>query len=224
MAACSKPPPPSRSTRPNSPCSPTPPPPIGPASSPRSSAPCWSARSIPASAKRLIRPVIIDPLRDEWEATRLAAANLHREAEAAADLADAKEDEAKQQLSIGNAVAKQTGAAAAKLRAEANKKDAEALKLVTAFHRRLCALRFLDPACGTANFLYVTLEHLKRLEAEVLELVTALGGDATFEMTEYKVRPEQFLGLELSPNAVAIAQLVLWIGYFQCQRKTTGKA
>jgi hypothetical protein len=65
---------------------------------------------------------------------------------------------------------------------------------------------------------------MKRLEAEVLELVTALGGDATFEMNEYKVRPEQFLGLELSPNAVAIAQLVLWIGYFQWQRKTTGKA
>jgi hypothetical protein len=38
------------------------------------------------------------------------------------------------------------------------------------------------------------------------------------------VRPEQFLGLEISPNAVAIAQLVLWIGYFQWQRKTTGKA
>jgi hypothetical protein len=70
----------------------------------------------------------------------------------------------------------------------------------------------------------VTLEHLKRLEAEVLELATALGGDATFEMKEYRVRPEQFLGLEISPNAVAIAQLVLWIGYFQWQRKTTGKA
>jgi len=70
----------------------------------------------------------------------------------------------------------------------------------------------------------VTLEHLKRLEAEVLELSTALGGDATFEMKEYRVRPEQFLGLEISPNAVAIAQLVLWIGYFQWQRKTTGKA
>jgi hypothetical protein len=104
------------------------------------------------------------------------------------------------------------------------KHDAEALRLVTAFHHRLCALRILDPACGTANFLYVTLEHLKRLEAEVLELATALGGDATFEMKEYRVRPEQFLGLEISPNAVAIAQLVLWIGYFQWQRKTTGKA
>jgi hypothetical protein len=39
-----------------------------------------------------------------------------------------------------------------------------------------------------------------------------------------KVRPEQFLGLEINHQAVAIAQLVLWIGYFQWQRKTTGKA
>jgi hypothetical protein len=175
--------------------------------------------------ERLIRPTIIEPLREEWESTRLAAATLHNEAEAALDAADAKEDEAKQLLSNGDSVAaKETGAAAQKLRNEANKKDAEALKLITAYHRRLCALRILDPACGTANFLYVTLEHLKRLEAEVLELVTALGGDATFEMNEYKVRPEQFLGLEISPNAVAIAQLVLWIGYFQWQLKTTGKA
>lgn len=175
--------------------------------------------------ERLIRPTIIEPLREEWESTRLSAATLHNEAEAAEDRADAMEDEAKQLLAAGNSAdTKKTGAAAQKLRADAKKKDAEALKLVTAFHRHLCAIKVLDPACGTANFLYVTLEHLKRLEAEVLELITALGGDATFEMNEYKVRPEQFLGLEISHNAVAIAQLVLWIGYFQWQRKTTGKA
>ncbi len=175
--------------------------------------------------ERLIRPTILDPLREEWDATRIAAAKLHADAEAALDAADAKEREAKQQLAAGqNAAAKQSGADARKFRASAAKKDAEALDLVTAYHRHLCRLQFLDPACGTANFLYVTLEHMKRLEAEVLELATALGGDATFEMGEYKVRPDQFLGLELAPNAVAIAQLVLWIGYFQWQRKTTGKA
>ena len=172
--------------------------------------------------ERLIRPTIIEPLRDEWDATKIAAANLHREADAAEDRAAEMDEEIK---TLGTtAAAKEIGAAAAKLRAEAKKKDAEALKLVTDFHRHLCKIKVLDPACGTANFLYVTLEHMKRLEAEVLELVTALGGDATFEMNEYKVRPEQFLGLELSHNAVAIAQLVLWIGYFQWQRKTTGKA
>ena len=172
--------------------------------------------------ERLIRPTIIEPLRDEWDATKIAAANLHREADAAEDRA-AEMDEEIKTLGI-TAAAKEIAVAAQKLRTEANKKDAEALKLVTDFHRHLCKIKVLDPACGTANFLYVTLEHMKRLEAEVLELVTALGGDATFEMNEYKVRPEQFLGLEISHNAVAIAQLVLWIGYFQWQRKTTGKA
>ena len=36
-------------------------------------------------------------------------------------------------------------------------------------------MRVLDPACGTGNFLYVTLEHLKRLEGEVLDQLEALG-------------------------------------------------
>jgi hypothetical protein len=175
--------------------------------------------------ERLVRPTIIDPLREEWDAVRIAAASLHREADLADDEADEKDEAGKVLLAAGKTTtAKEAGSAAVKLRAEAKKKDAEALKLVTDYHRHLCRLTVLDPACGTANFLYVTLEHMKRLEAEVLELITALGGDATFEMSEYKVRPEKFLGLELSHHAVAIAQLVLWIGYFQWQRKTTGKA
>jgi hypothetical protein len=85
-------------------------------------------------------------------------------------------------------------------------------------------LKVLDPACGSGNFLYVSLELMKRLEAEVLEAFEELGGDAGFEMASFKIGPRQFLGLELNRRAVAIAQLVLWIGFFQWQRKTTGKA
>ncbi|MEZ5431781.1 MAG: DNA methyltransferase [Verrucomicrobiales bacterium] len=92
------------------------------------------------------------------------------------------------------------------------------------YHHRLCQIRVLDPACGSGNFLYVTLEHLKRLEAEVLDFFEGIGGDRTLEMDSFKVRPEQFHGLELNPSAVSIAQLVLWIGYFQWHFKTTGKA
>jgi len=33
--------------------------------------------------------------------------------------------------------------------------------------KTLCSIIVLDPACGTANFLYVTMEHMKRLEGEV---------------------------------------------------------
>ena len=65
---------------------------------------------------------------------------------------------------------------------------------------------------------------LVRLEAEVLQLIAALGGNASLEMQGFRVRPEHFIGLEINKQAVAIAQLVLWIGYFQWQHKTTGKA
>jgi len=175
--------------------------------------------------ERLIRPTIIGPLRDEWDAVRVAAATLHGEADRAEDKADQVEADAKAKMTAGAAAdAKQLGAEAADLRKAAKKTDAEALQQVIAFHRHLCKLRILDPACGTANFLYVTMEHMKRLEAEVLELIAALGGDAGMEMHGFRVRPEQFIGLELNKQAVAIAQLVLWIGYFQWQRKTTGKA
>ena len=39
-----------------------------------------------------------------------------------------------------------------------------AREAVNGFRRKLCNLTVLDPACGSGNFLYVTLEHLKRLE------------------------------------------------------------
>ncbi|MEQ1852921.1 MAG: type IIL restriction-modification enzyme MmeI, partial [Chthoniobacteraceae bacterium] len=41
---------------------------------------------------------------------------------------------------------------------------------ITRFHDQLCEVTVLDPACGSGNFLYVTLEHLKRLEGEVLDV------------------------------------------------------
>ena len=101
----------------------------------------------------------------------------------------------------------------------------KAIGVVKDFHHELCGIKVLDPACGSGNFLYVTLEHMKRLEGEVLELLEILGDtELTFEMEAFKVRPSQFYGLELNGRAVAIAQLVLWIGYFQWHKKTTGTA
>jgi hypothetical protein len=178
-----------------------------------------------AYVERLIRPTIIGPLRDEWDAVRVAAATLHDEAHLAENRADQLQADATEKLTAGASTdAKQLGAEAVRLRKESDKRHAEALQQVVAFHRHLCKLRILDPACGTANFLYVTMEHMKRLETEVLELIAALDGDAGMEMQGFRVRPEQFIGLEINQQAVAIAQLVLWIGYFQWQRKTTGKA
>lgn len=89
----------------------------------------------------------------------------------------------------------------------------EAVDEIRAFHHHLCSSRVLDPACGTGNFLYVSLELMKRLEGEVLEALAALG--ETEAIGVETVDPHQFLGLELNPRAAAIAELVLWIGYLQ---------
>lgn len=96
---------------------------------------------------------------------------------------------------------------------------------VQAFHRRLCRVRVLDPACGSGNFLYVTLEHLKRLEGEVLDALHGFGeSQGVLEDTGLTVDPHQLLGIELNPRAAAITDLVLWIGYLQWHFRTRGEA
>jgi len=90
------------------------------------------------------------------------------------------------------------------------------------FHARLCTIRVLDPACGTGNFLYVALDLMKRLEDEVLGLLADLshGEGDPFDLTQATVDPHQFLGLELNPRAVPVAELVLWIGWLQWHFRT----
>jgi hypothetical protein len=92
-----------------------------------------------------------------------------------------------------------------------------AKEAVRDFHRRLCAVTVLDPACGSGNFLYVTLEHMKRLEGEVLDLlVTELGEQQdSLDLSGHTVDPHQFLGIEKNERAVPIAEMVLWIGHLQ---------
>ena len=91
------------------------------------------------------------------------------------------------------------------------------------FHHQLCTLRVLDPACGSGNFLYVTLEHLKRLEGEVINQLEAFGEtQRTLGLEGETVTPQQLLGIELNERAAALAELVLWIGYLQWHIRTRG--
>ncbi len=115
--------------------------------------------------------------------------------------------------------------AAADARAEAGDREAAA-SLLRDFHARLCAVRVLDPACGTGNFLYVTMEMMKRLEGEVLDALANLapGEGDRLALAGASVDPHQFLGLEKNPRAVPIAELVLWIGYLQWHFRTRGAA
>lgn len=101
----------------------------------------------------------------------------------------------------------------------------DARQIAADFHHRLATVRVLDPACGTGNFLYVTLELMKRLEGEVLDALAGLGEDtARLGFQGETVDPHQFLGLELNPRAAAISELVLWIGYLQWNLRTLGGA
>lgn len=103
------------------------------------------------------------------------------------------------------------------------KKTSDAIKLVQEFHTHLCSLRILDPACGSGNFLYVTLEHMKKLEGEILDFLQQLGFIQTsLEMETVSVSPQQFLGIEVNPRAAKIAEMVLWIGYLQWHFRTHG--
>ena len=145
--------------------------------------------------ERLIEPTLMQPLRDQWQSVKTAAALLHDQAEAATP---------------GSS--------------EAERLHRQAREEVTKFHNELSEIKVLDPACGSANFLYVALARIKELEASVLDLLADLGGDLTLEMSTHMVRPDHFYGIEVNPRAASIAQLVLWIGYFQWHHKTTGKA
>ncbi|MHB1124467.1 MAG: class I SAM-dependent DNA methyltransferase [Ramlibacter sp.] len=104
-------------------------------------------------------------------------------------------------------------------------KLAEARAEIRRFHHALCQVRVLDPACGSGNFLYVTLEHLKRLEGEVVNQLEALGdSQARLHLEGETVTLRQLLGIELNERAAALAELVLWIGYLQWHIRTFGNA
>ncbi|MCB1803218.1 MAG: class I SAM-dependent DNA methyltransferase, partial [Gammaproteobacteria bacterium] len=116
-----------------------------------------------------------------------------------------------------------TAAQAAALTLDRQGKRQKAIDEIRKFHDRLCHVRVLDPACGSGNFLYVTLEHLKRLEGEVLNTLDELGEtQGMLEMAGATVDPHQMLGIETNPRAAHIAEAVLWIGYLQWHFRTRG--
>ncbi|MBT9395355.1 class I SAM-dependent DNA methyltransferase [Hymenobacter sp. NST-14] len=114
-------------------------------------------------------------------------------------------------------------AQAASARRLEDDKPKEARAELVRFHKRLTSLRILDPACGSGNFLYVTLEHLKRLEGEVLTAINSYGHTGLLDLGGgTTVGPQQFLGLELNPRAATVADVVLRIGYLQWHLRTYG--
>lgn len=92
---------------------------------------------------------------------------------------------------------------------------------IEAFRHHLASLRFLDPACGSGNFLTETYLSLRRLENESLRLLRhdgqiSLGGD----FSPIRVSIGQFYGIELNDFAVSVARTALWIAEVQMKQET----
>ena len=83
------------------------------------------------------------------------------------------------------------------------------------FSHRLAVVRVLDPACGSANFLYVSLRLLLDLQKEVITFAAAHGLDPI----PLTVSPAQLYGIEINPYAHELAQITVWIGYLQWRKE-----
>lgn len=158
------------------------------------------------SIMRIVDPVVVAPLRDEWAAIKAEiakhedkAAKARDKATKAVEAATAAQDKAKAAKALTTAKAAET------------KAMNEAEKLYRGFLHRLADFRVLDPACGSGNFLYLALRALKDLEHEVILEAEALGFQRPFP----RVGPENVLGIELSPYAAELARVTVWIGEIQ---------
>ena len=91
---------------------------------------------------------------------------------------------------------------------------------LTAFQRKLAGLKFLDPACGSGNFLTETYLSLRRLENEVLHELQ----HGQIMLGEYRnpiqVSISQFYGIEINDFAVTVAKTALWIAESQMMKET----
>jgi hypothetical protein len=149
--------------------------------------------------ERLVRPVVMEPLREEWLL-------VESEVDRLLILKDNQQEPTKTQRQ-------------------------KAANEIQAFLQKLQQIRILDPACGTGNFLYVTLDLLKTLEQEAQTRLLDVVGQVTTDLLEEfdprlagrkQVNPSQFLGIEINPRAAGIAELVIWIGYLQWHFKRYG--
>ena len=136
----------------------------------------------------LVDAVVMQPLRREWDETKKIVEAL---------------------LTTGK---KKPGTAPVQLSNPAKKKAmGEAEAIIQRFLTRLQSVKVLDPACGSGNFLYVTLQKLKDLEKKVILHSMDSGLASFFPM----IGPWQLYGIELNPYAHDLAQMTVWIGWLQ---------
>jgi len=129
----------------------------------------------------IIEPVILKPLRQEWGETKTEI------------------EQVLEKLSKSKSKAVRT------------KGMQKSQSLLGVFLDRLRNVRVLDPACGSGNFLYLALMHLKDLEHRVLLEAEALG----LGMQLPQLGPEVVKGIEINAYAAELARVTVWIGQIQ---------
>lgn len=138
----------------------------------------------PDDIRAVVEPVLMAPLRREWEEVR----------QKVADLAD-------RQVSARGTTARRL--------------QQQMRSALLDFVERLAKVRILDPACGSGNFLYISMNLLKDLEKEVI----TFAGNVGLTLPLYQVTPAQLYGLEINSYAQELAQTAIWIGYIQWHQK-----
>ena len=81
--------------------------------------------------------------------------------------------------------------------------------LLEAFHDKLAALKFFDPACGCGNFLVITYRELRLLE---IEIIKELYNDSVLDIGFFcKINVDQMYGIEIEEFPARIAEVALWL-------------
>ena len=142
----------------------------------------------------VVEPVVMTPLRREWQETRAAIDKLL---------------DSGQESNAVLATTQRTGFEP--LTAPATVLRTAARERLDAFRQRLVSVKVLDPACGSGNFLYIALRSLLDLEREVIDFAAVHGWHGLTP----SVQPDQMLGLEINHYAAELARTALWIGYIQ---------
>jgi N-6 DNA Methylase len=142
-----------------------------------------------ATIMKIIEPVVVAPLRREWERTK-------------AEIREIEERRTR-----------------ARTPAEKSRLLAKARGLYDDFRKSLGRYRVLDPACGSGNFLALSLRVLKDFDLSVTEDAAAMG----LPLDNPRVGPEAMMGIEVNAYAAELARLTVWITELQWQlRKGLG--
>jgi hypothetical protein len=146
-----------------------------------------------ADIKTLVEPVLMAPFRQEWNELREEVRQIH------ASVLRKSRQPGKRPFATGTSFKQPINTVQS--------------NLLNKFVERLANIRVLDPACGSGNFLYVSLQLLLGLEKEVISFGTEIGVPV-----KSRVSVQQLKAIEINPYAFELAQVSVQIGCLQWRR------